>query len=184
MNNRIVFLNIENSKLQFYAEGFYFSDLSKFIPIDEPLDILLFVRGDKDANCVYFDVELERCSPEMEELRRPVTLRRLSEFISEEYHVEEFKFKMHDGTTVNQPMFDDLLFVGSPDLEIEKIILKSGLSEETLSFLKSHLGKFTQIDDAGKITILSEFSSLQGYLDFKYEKWNDECRKLFEEGLQ
>ena len=174
MNNRTVFLSIENSEVKFYTDGFYFNHLDKFVLIDEPLDVIIFVRGDKNANCVYIDNE--QCSPEMEEFKKPTTLKRLYEFVSEEYHVEEFKIKLGNGITVSQPMWDDLFFVDSfsNHNQIENVMIQSGLSPENILFIKSHSGKVIQIDDDGIPILKTEFKNLDEYFEYKYEKVNDE----------
>lgn len=176
MNNRTVFFIIKNSEVKFYTDGFYFKDLDKFISIDEALDILLFVRGDKSANCIYIDNENELCSPEMEEFKKTVTLRKLQDFASEEFHVEEFKFKLSNGLIVSQPMWDDLLFVGAINNhnQIDDVMMKSGLSPENILFIKSHPGEIIQIGNEGIPILKSEHKNLEEYFESKYEKVNDE----------
>ena len=174
MNSRTVFLFIENSEAKFYTDGFYFNHLDKFISVNEPFDILLFVRGDKDANFVFIDIE--QCSPELEELKNPVTLKRLNELVSEEFHVAEFKIKLSNGIIVSQPMWDDLIFEGALYnlTQIEDVMMKSGLSPDNILFIKSHSGKIIQIDKNGIPFLKPEFKNLEEYFEFKYEKVNDE----------
>ncbi len=178
MNSRTVFLIIENSEVKFYTDGFYFNHLDKFISVDEALDILLFVRGDKNANCVFIDNE--QCSPELEEFKNPITLKRLNEFISEEFHVEEFKFKLSNGIKVSQPMWDDLLFVGALNNlnQIEDVMIKSGLSSDNILFIKSNSGKIIQIDNDGIPILKTDFKNLDEYFEYKYEKVNAEMIAL------
>ena len=174
MNSRTVFFIIENSGVKFYTNGFCFKDFHKFISVDESLDILLFVRGDKNANCVYIDIE--QCSPELEEFKKPTTLKRLNEFVSEGYHVEEFKIKLRNGIVVSQPMWDDLLFVGAINNhnQIDDVMMKSGLSPENILFIKSHLGEIIQIGNEGIPILKSEHKNLEEYFETKYEKVNEE----------
>lgn len=179
MKHKTLYYYSDKEKVEFYIEGgFYFEELGKFITENEPLNVLLFVSRDKAANCKYFDTK--NYSMGMQEFLIPTNLKRLKEFIGNEFYVEEFEFRTKKGMTISKPMWDDFLFTVTPEFSkmIDRVMIKAGLSETVTAFLKTHIGKFIQFDDEGNPIIKSEYSSLTEYFDVKYEEFNNSMNDM------